>query len=76
MIPITTAPNERVTSKTVAMTPLNLYLQRIGSVSNKLRAESTGYSFIPFQLGGLEGQRHALSANVSVTIIDFKVSGE
>lgn len=68
--------NESIRSQVIPMTPLNLYLQRVGSVSNKLRAESAGYNFLPFQLGGLLGQQQALTANVAVTVIDFKVSGE
>lgn len=68
--------NERIVSTVVPMTPLNVYLQRVGSVSNKLRAETSGYEFLPFQLGGLIGQQQALVANVAVSVIDFKVSGD
>lgn len=71
----TTSTGDKVNVTSVAMTPLNLYLQRVGSISNKLRAESSGYDFYPFQLGGIEGQRQVLDENVVISVVDFKVSG-
>jgi len=76
MAVLTNSSNESVQATVVPLTPLNIYLRRVASISNKLRAETSGYSFIPFQLGGLLGQQQAMTANVAVTVIDFKVSGD
>lgn len=67
---------EFIRSRQMNLTPLNLYVQRVGSISNRLRAESAGYTFLPFQLGGISNQQLSLASNVVVSTVDFKVSGD
>lgn len=72
----TSSRNESVRSRTVALTPMNLYLERVKSVTNGVRANLEEYPYTPFQLGGLSGQQQALNAVATINIIDFKVSSE
>lgn len=71
----TTSTNESINTRTTALTPLNLYLERVRAISDKIRCENLGYNYTPFQVGGLIGQQQALRLNVAVSIVDFKVSG-
>ena len=59
--------------KIVALTPLTMYLERIKSVTEQLRATSAGLDYIPLQFGGIQGQQESLLANATVKIIDFKI---
>lgn len=68
--------NDRVTTTVVPLTALNLYLERVKSVTNNLRMTSAGYEFLPFQMGGFLNQQQALVERVPVALIDFKLSGE
>ena len=60
----------------IALTPINLYLERVKSVTEKLRADSLGLNYIPLQFGGILGQRESLLANSTVKIVDFKIVSE
>lgn len=62
-----------VTPKIIALTPLNMYMERVKGVSEKLRADAQGLDYIPLQFGGIKGQQESLMANSTVKIIDFKV---
>lgn len=67
-------PINSVLPKVVALTPFNLYLERVKSVSDSLRAASQGLGYIPMQFGGLFGQRESLLVNSAIKLIDFKVT--
>lgn len=71
----TVSNNESVRSRTIPVTALNLYIERIKAVTDSLRSQTSGYAYTPFQLGGLIGQQQALDTNVVVSVVDFKVSG-
>jgi hypothetical protein len=60
----------------IALTSLNLYLERVKSVTEKLRADNLGLKYIPLQFGGLSGQQESLLANSVVKIIDFKITSD
>lgn len=58
-----------------ALTPLNLYLERVQSVTENLRATASGLDYVPMQFGGLKGQQQSLVANAVIKLINFKISG-
>lgn len=66
-------PKNSVSPQIIALTPYNLYMERIKSVTEKLRSASLGLDYIPLQFGGIKGQQESLLANSTVKIIDFKI---
>lgn len=62
-----------VSPKVLPLSPLNLYVERIKCVTNKLRADSAGLDYVPLQFGGILGQQESLLANSAIKIVDFKV---
>lgn len=71
----TTSNNETVNTRTVSLTPLNLYIERCRAITDRIRQENQGYDYTPFQIGGLKGQQQALILNIVASVVDFKVSG-
>lgn len=63
-----------VTPSVVALTPLNMYMERIKSVTEKLRASNLGLDYVPLQFGGIQGQQESLLANSAIKIVDFKIT--
>lgn len=59
----------------VALTPLNLYLERVKSISDGIRFSNDGLDYLPMQFGGISGQQESLVANSVIKIINFKISG-
>lgn len=59
----------------IDLTPYALYMERIKSVSEQLRATNLGLDYIPLQFGGIQGQQESLLANSAVKVIDFKIVG-
>jgi hypothetical protein len=70
-----TSQSKYIKSRIIPLTTLNLYCQRIGAISDNIRATTSGYDYIPFQLGGLAGQQEALVANATIEVVDFQVPG-
>lgn len=66
---------DSILPKVIPLTPLNLYIERVKSVTEAVRSSAAGYEYIPLQFGGISGQQQSLLANSTVKIIDFKVSG-
>lgn len=64
-----------VKARVVPLTALNLYCERIGAITNAIRAQTSGYDYLPFQVGGISGQQEALVANAVVEIVDFQLPG-
>lgn len=60
--------------RVIPLTALNLYLERVRSVSDSLRFTSQNFSYTPLQFGGAKGQQQSLLANSVVKLIDFKVN--
>jgi hypothetical protein len=56
-----------------AMTPYQIYLQQVRGVTDSIRAQAAGLTYIPPQLGGLEGQLAVLEDNIVLQLIDFQV---
>jgi hypothetical protein len=65
---------DSVSPKIIPLTPLNLYLERVKSISEKLRADWDNLEYYPLQFGGIQGQQESLLANATVKIIDFRVT--
>lgn len=65
-----------VTPKVIALSPLNLYLERVKSVTEKLRAGSLDLDYVPLQFGGIQGQQESLLANSAIKIVDFKITDD
>ncbi len=66
----------QVRSRTVALTPYQVYFEQVRSVSENIRATSAGVQYYPLQFGGLKGQRQAsYGANV-VDVMEFQSKGE
>jgi len=65
-----------VTATLKPLTPLNLYLERVKSVTDSVRMAMTEQDYIPFQLGGLSGQQKSLTANAVISIIEFNLKDQ
>ena len=64
-----------VSSRTVALTPYEIYLQQVRAVSDNIRFTQQGLDYYPLQFGGLKGQRQAIIGKAVVDIIDFQSKG-
>ena len=62
-----------ISPRSVALTPLNLYVERVRSVSDSLRFQNQGFEYTPLQFGGIKGQQQSLLASAVISLIDFKV---
>lgn len=60
----------RLISKTVPLTNHQLYCLQVRDIYDRLRAENTGMSHIPAQLGGTYGQRELLSEKNALDITE------
>lgn len=58
-----------------ALTPLTLFLERVKSVSDNLRVNSAGLTYMPMDFGGIKGQQESLVSNSVIKIVNFKVTG-
>lgn len=65
-----------ISPQIIPLSPLNLYLERVKSVTDSLRAQADQLSYTPLQFGGLKGQQESLLANSVVRIIDFKITSD
>ena len=61
-----------VTSRYVAMTPLNLYLEELLSISEGVRSLNESLDYVPAQLGGIQGQLGVLIDKAVIQLTDFK----
>jgi len=59
--------------RVIALSALNLYLERVRSVSDGVRIAAQNFTYTPLQFGGTKGQQQSLLANSVVKLIDFKV---
>lgn len=62
--------------RVLPLTPFEMYLARINSVTENLRNQAAGFDYYPLQFGGLIGQRQSLLANSAVRLVSFKVTGD
>lgn len=65
---------DTITPTLMPVTAYNLYMERMKSISDSLRAAANGQEYLPLQFGGLLGQQQALVANEVVTVVDFDVN--
>lgn len=75
MAVVSSSPSQFVKTRILPLTALNLYCERVGAISNNIRATTTGYDYIPFQVGGISGQQEALVANATIEVVDFQLPG-
>ena len=69
-------PNKDYVRPTLgALSPLFLYLERVRSVSDRLRVTSSNLEYIPIHFGGIKGQQESLIANSVIKVVNFKVTG-
>jgi hypothetical protein len=57
------------------LTPFNLYVERVKSITDSLRSSSEGLEYLPMQFGGIKGQQQSLVANAVIKLVNFKVTG-
>jgi hypothetical protein len=75
MAVIKTIQKDQVLPRVVPLTALNLYLERVRSVTDGVRMQTAGFEYTPLQFGGTKGQQQSLAANSVIKLIDFKVNG-
>lgn len=75
MAVISSSQSQYVKTRILPLTALNLYCERVGAISNNIRARTSGYDYIPFQVGGIAGQQEALVANATIEVVDFQLPG-
>ena len=61
-----------VKTRMVPLSPYELYLEQLRGVSDTIRVNSMGMSYIPPQFGGLKGQIIALNDQPVVQMVDFE----
>lgn len=66
----------QVSSRTVALTPYQVYLEQVKGVSDSIRATSAGVQYYPLQFGGLKGQRQASYGVNVVDVLTFQSTGD
>ncbi len=64
-----------IVSRTTALTPYQVYLEQVRSVSDNMRYADTDVEYYPMQFGGLKGQRQAITGVAVVDILNFKSNG-
>ncbi len=62
----------KITSRMVALTPTELYLQRVKSTYDGLRKSAKGFDYIPPSFGGIFGQQALTNMPSTLEIIDFE----
>lgn len=72
---IRTIQKDQILPRVVPLTALNLYIERVRSVSDSVRMQTAGFDYLPLQFGGAKGQQESLVARSVVKLIDFKVNG-
>lgn len=65
---------DSILPRVLPLTALNLYLERVRSVSDEIRNRTKNFEYVPLQFGGIKGQQQSLLANAIVKLIDFKVN--
>ena len=63
----------KIIPKLTAITPTEIYLQRVNSTFSRIRVEDKGMSYSPCQFGGLSGQQKLNEKSMVLEIIDFEV---
>ena len=66
----------QVSSKTIALSPYQVYLEQVKGMSENIRATSAGLQYYPLQFGGLKGQRVASSGVNVVDVMTFQSTGD
>jgi hypothetical protein len=56
------------------MSPYEIYLSQVRGAIDNIRYTSQGLSYVPPQLGGLDGQLDTLNQAVVLQVTDFKVT--
>lgn len=64
-----------ISTRMIALSPYQLYLEQVRGVSDAIRVKSQGLSYVPAQFGGIKGQRASLQSQVAVQMIDFTNNG-
>jgi hypothetical protein len=59
-----------------ALTPLELYLERVKSIPDNIRFTTAGMAYLPMHFGGIKGQQESLLTNSVIKIVDFKVTND
>jgi len=64
-----------ILSRMVSLTPYQVYLEQVTGISDSIRASASNLDYYPMQLGGLKGQRQAITSTSVVEIMDFQSNG-
>lgn len=64
-----------ILSRMVSLTPYQVYLEQVTGISDNIRASASNLEYYPMQLGGLKGQRQAITSTSVVEIMDFQSNG-
>lgn len=63
----------KILSSFVAMTPYQVFLNQVKSAIEPIRAATSNLTYIPPQLGGVEGQREVIQATAVLQLIEFEI---
>jgi len=67
----------KLISTFTAMTPYQVYLNQVKGAIETIRVEAGGVqTYVPPQLGGIEGQREVIEGVVVLQLVDFEVKGQ
>lgn len=64
---------EKIIPKITAMSPYELYLQRVNATFDSIRKVRAGYEYTPAQFGGLFGQAQVANTGIVLEVTEFEV---
>lgn len=62
----------KIISKLVAMTPREVYLQRVKATFDSMKFKAQGQEYLPPSFGGLFGQQTIISTPTVLEVIEFE----
>lgn len=65
---------QKIIPKLVAVTPHVIYLQRVGTTFDAMRAAAKGQSYTPIQFGGILGQQKLQESSEVLEITEFEIT--
>lgn len=62
----------KIINRLVALTPRELYLQRVKSTYDAIKFQAQGQEYLPPSFGGLFGQQQLINSPTVLEIIEFE----
>jgi hypothetical protein len=64
---------QKIFARLTAMTPNEVYLQRVNAQYETIRKQNAGFNYTPAQFGGIFGQQVVNSSGVVLELTEFEI---